>query len=245
MKLKISDSKEQVAKEFSEYFKEIATGDKTIHVALSGGSTPKIVFDYMAAHFGNEIDWSKIKFYWGDERCVPPTDSESNYKMTVDHLLSKIEISSFNIFRVLGENDPEGEAERYSQVLDTELPKLNEIPQFDLVMLGMGDDGHTVSIFPDSISLWDASENCVVATHPDSGQKRVTITGKIVNNAKAVAFLVTGAGKAQKVQEIIKKENDFALYPANLVQPSHGELIWFMDKDAAKGISQNPSSTIL
>lgn len=237
MTLKISDTKEQVAKEFSEYFRELASGDKTIHVALSGGSTPKIVFDYLAAHFGSEIDWSKIKFYWGDERCVPPTDSESNYKMTVDHLLSKIEIPSFNVFRVLGENNPTQEAERYSQVLDTELPKENEIPQFDLVMLGMGDDGHTVSIFPDSIELWDAKENCVVATHPDSGQQRVTITGKIVNNAKAVVFLVTGSGKAEKVREIIKKERDFALYPANLVQPSHGELIWFLDQGAAKELA--------
>ncbi|WP_192347219.1 6-phosphogluconolactonase [Algoriphagus sp. Y33] len=237
MTLKIYDTKEQVAKEFSEYFKKLAETDRTIHVALSGGSTPKIIFDYLAAHFGNEINWSRIKFYWGDERCVAPTDAESNYKMTADHLLSKIDIPSFNIFRVLGENDPAGEAERYSQILDTELPKINDIPQFDLVMLGMGDDGHTVSIFPDSISLWDAKENCVVATHPDSGQKRVTITGKIVNNAKSIAFLVTGSGKAEKVQEIIKKEKDFASYPANLVQPLHGELIWFMDHDAAKGIA--------
>ncbi|MCE7055893.1 6-phosphogluconolactonase [Algoriphagus sp. AGSA1] len=236
MVLKIYNTKEQVAKEFSEYFRELASGEQTIHVALSGGSTPKIVFDYLAGNFGNEIDWSRIKFYWGDERCVPPTDDESNYKMTVDHLLSKIEIPSFNIFRVLGENDPEGEAERYSQVLDTELPKENDTPQFDLVMLGMGDDGHTVSIFPDSISLWDAEENCVVATHPDSGQKRVTITGKIVNNAKAVAFLVTGANKAEKVREILKKEHDFASYPASLVQPSQGELSWFLDRDAARDI---------
>lgn len=236
MKINSYANKEEVAKEFSEYFRDLASSDQKIHVALSGGSTPKVIFDYLADHFGSEIDWSKIFFYWGDERCVPPTDSESNYRMTVDHLLSKIEIPSFNIFRILGENDPSVEAERYSQVLDTELPKLNDIPQFDLVMLGMGDDGHTVSIFPDSISLWDSPENCVVATHPESGQKRVTITGKIVNNAKAVAFLVTGRSKAGKVQEIIKKEHDFASYPAHLVQPSHGELIWFLDEDASKGL---------
>lgn len=236
MTLKISETRAQVAREFSGFFRELTKSDRIIHIALSGGSTPKIVFDYLAEHFGKEIDWSKIKFYWGDERCVAPTDSESNYKMTVDHLLSKIEMPSFNVFRVLGENDPTEEAARYSQVLDTELPKLDEIPQFDLVMLGMGDDGHTVSIFPDSIALWDAKENCVVATHPDSGQKRVTITGKIVNNAKMVAFLVTGASKAEKVREILKKENDFASYPAHLVQPLYGELIWFLDKDAAEGI---------
>lgn len=236
MEIITSESKEIVAKQFSEYFKELAKLDQPLHVALSGGSTPKIVFDYLAANFGSQINWKNIHFYWGDERCVSPTDSESNYKMTVDHLLSKIDMPAENIHRVLGENDPEEEADRYSQVLNAELPKLNDIPQFDLVMLGMGDDGHTVSIFPDSIALWDSPENCVVATHPDSGQKRVTITGKIVNNAKTVAFLVTGSGKAEKVQEILKKEKDFASYPASLVQPLHGKLIWFMDQDAAKGI---------
>lgn len=236
MEIKTSETKEKVAQEFSEYFRQLAKADQPLHVALSGGSTPKIIFDYLAEHFGSEINWKNIHFYWGDERCVPPTDSESNYKMTVDHLLSKIDMPSENIHRVLGENEPLEEAARYGEVLDKNLSKLNDIPQFDLVMLGMGDDGHTVSIFPDSIALWDSPENCVVATHPDSGQKRVTITGKLVNNAKAVAFLVTGAGKAEKVQEIIKKEKDFASYPASLVQPSHGELIWFMDEDAAKGI---------
>jgi 6-phosphogluconolactonase len=156
--------------------------------------------------------------------------------MTVDHLLSKIDMPEENIFRVLGEDDPLEEAARYSKVLDEKLPSANRIPQFDLVMLGMGDDGHTVSIFPDSIGLWDAKENCVVAVHPDSGQKRVTITGKIVNNAKAIAFLVTGAGKAEKVQEIIKKEKGYTKYPAALVQPTDGELTWYLDQDAAKGI---------
>ncbi len=236
MNISISSSKEGLAEEVAYILKDMSDTGEKIHVALSGGSTPKVIFDYIAKELGDEIFWDNINFYWGDERCVPPTDSESNFKMTVDHLLSKIDMPEENIFRVMGENDPEEEAVRYSKVLDDELPIANGIPQFDLVMLGMGDDGHTVSIFPDSIELWDAKENCVVAVHPYSGQKRVTITGKIVNNAKAVAFLVTGAGKAEKVHEIIKKEKDFALYPANLVQPTDGELTWFLDEDAAKGL---------
>lgn len=236
MNIIVSSSKESLAEEFAYMLQEMSdTGDK-IHVALSGGSTPKVIFDYISEELGEEILWDNIKFYWGDERCVPPTDSESNYKMTVDHLLSKIDMPEENIFRVLGENDPEEEAIRYSKVLDDELPIVNGIPQFDLVMLGMGDDGHTVSIFPDSISLWDASENCVVATHPDSGQKRVTITGKIVNNAKAVAFLVTGAGKAEKVHEIVMQEGDYAKYPASLVKPTSEDLTWYLDQDSAKSI---------
>ena len=236
MQLLLSDSKESLAEEFAHHFQELTESTDKIHVALSGGSTPKVVFDFFAKHFAQEIDWSKVYFYWGDERCVPPTDSESNYKMTVDHLISKIEIPAANIFRVLGENDPAEEAIRYGKVLDQELPMANEIPQFDLVMLGMGDDGHTASIFPDSIQLWDSVHNCEVATHPDSGQKRVTITGKIINNAKQIAFLVTGASKAEKLREIVKQEGDFRRYPASLVNPATADLIWYVDQEAATEI---------
>jgi 6-phosphogluconolactonase len=156
--------------------------------------------------------------------------------MTLDHLLSKITIPAENIFRVQGENDPIEEAIHYGNVLDQQLPKVNGIPQFDLVILGLGDDGHTASIFPDSIQLWDSSHNCEVATHPDSGQKRVTITGKIINNAKRVAFLVTGASKAEKVREIVKQEGNFRTYPASLVNPATADLIWYVDQDAAKKV---------
>ncbi|WP_373400507.1 6-phosphogluconolactonase [Algoriphagus halophilus] len=189
MNITVSSSKDSLAEEFAYVLKEMSDTGEKIHVALSGGSTPKVIFDYIADELGDDILWDNINFYWGDERCVPPTDSESNYKMTVDHLLSKVDMPEENIFRVLGENDPEEEAIRYSKILENELPIVNGIPQFDLVMLGMGDDGHTVSIFPYNIELWDAKETCVVAVHPDSGQKRVTITGKVVNNAKAVAFI--------------------------------------------------------
>ncbi|WP_026956133.1 6-phosphogluconolactonase [Algoriphagus vanfongensis] len=236
MEIKILDNKQQVAKVFSEYFAQLAASTDKLTVALSGGSTPKIVFDYLAEHFADKIDWSKIYLYWGDERCVPPTDSESNYKMTVDHLLSKISIPEENIYRVLGENDPEEEAIRYGELLDATLATTKGIPQFDLVLLGMGDDGHTASIFPNSIYLWDSSRNCKVATHPDSGQKRVTITGKVINQAKNVAFLVTGESKKEKVKEVINREGEFNSYPASMVNPTSGELIWFLDQEAATGI---------
>lgn len=234
MQLIISSSKDKLADEFSHQFQELTESQEKVHVALSGGSTPKVVFDYLAENFAAKIDWSKVFFYWGDERCVPPTDSESNYKMTLDHLLSKIAIPTENIFRVQGENDPAEEATRYGEVLDQQLPKSNNIPQFDLVMLGLGDDGHTASIFPDSIQLWDSSHNCEVATHPDSGQKRITITGKLINNAKRIVFLVTGESKAEKVYEIVKEEGSFRSYPASLANPATADLIWFLDKEAAK-----------
>ena len=236
MELRIKETKEQVAEDFSVFFKERCATGEPVHIALSGGSTPKIVFDQLASEFGKDIDWSQVYLYWGDERCVPPTDAESNYKMTVDHLLSKIEIPKTNIYRVKGESDPEEEAKRYGEVLQENIPAANGIPCFDLVILGMGDDGHTASIFPHQIALWDMPENCRVATHPDSGQKRVTITGKVINNAKTVAFLVTGASKAEKVAAIINKAEGYKQYPASLVAPKSDELIWFLDQDAAAGL---------
>ncbi len=236
MELKIYKDKNEVAKEFSSYLADFVATKETVHIALSGGSTPKIVFDSLASDYADKIDWSKIHFYWGDERCVPPTDEQSNYKMTVDHLFSKITMPEENIHRVLGENNPTGEAMRYANLLEINLDRVDGIPQFDLVILGMGDDGHTASIFPHEIALWLAEDHCVVATHPDSGQERVSINGKVINKSKEVAFLVTGESKADKVTEIINKTGDHKSYPASLVNPESGNLVWFLDHSAASGV---------
>ncbi|UII75517.1 6-phosphogluconolactonase [Flagellimonas sp. HMM57] len=237
MELKIYRDKDEVAKQFSEYFSGLVEGKSIFHVALSGGSTPKIVFDLLAADFSSKIDWNKIHFYWGDERCVPPTNDQSNYKMTVAHLFSKVDVPQEHIHRILGENDPHKEAKRYGELLVEHLPSQNGTPQFDLVILGMGDDGHTASIFPHEIELWDSNENCEVAIHPDSGQRRVTLTGKVINNAKEVVFLVTGESKSEKITAILEKKEGHMDYPASLVHPNSGSLVWFMDADAAKELA--------
>ena len=234
MDVKVYKDKNEVARQFSIYFADLVADKKEFHVALSGGSTPKVIFDVLAANYSTKIDWSKIHFYWGDERCVAPTDSQSNYRMTFEHLFSKIKAPKENIHRILGENDPSSEAMRYANLLEINLDRVNETPQFDLVILGMGDDGHTASIFPHQIKLWEANEHCVVATHPDSNQKRISITGKVINVAKEVAFLVTGEEKAVKVDEIHNKKENYKDYPASLVNPKSGNLTWFMDEAAAK-----------
>ena len=233
MELKIYGTKEEVAQKFSNYLQTLIQDKDKIHVALSGGSTPKIVFDELAGKYGDTIPWDRVHFYWGDERCVPPTDEQSNYKMTKDHLLSKIDIPEENIHRIKGEADPQMESVNYATQISQTLPLVDEKPKFDLVILGMGDDGHTASIFPHQIELWDSEKLCEVATHPDSGQLRITITGKLINNADTVVFLVTGKNKSTKLREIIKKEGDYSNYPASLVVPEIGELVWFLDQDAA------------
>jgi len=236
METKIYSDKNEVAVQFASYFATLVKDHGTFHVALSGGSTPKLIFDVLATEYGAAIDWSQIHFYWGDERCVPPTDEQSNFKMTLEHLFSKIDVPKKNIHRILGENQPQGEAMRYANLLEINLDRVHDIPQFDLVLLGMGDDGHTASIFPHEIALWDAADHCTVATHPDSGQKRISINGKVINKAKEVIFLVTGAGKAQKVKEIHQKQNGYKQYPAALVAPESGKLTWFMDEAAAASL---------
>ncbi|MEO0571744.1 MAG: 6-phosphogluconolactonase [Bacteroidota bacterium] len=236
MEVKIFKDKQEVAQLFSAFLADLVRGKEVFHVALSGGSTPKLIFDVLAADYGETIDWAKVHFYWGDERCVPPSDKQSNYKMTVDHLFSKIEVPDVNIHRILGEADPTGEAMRYANLLEINLDRIGGVPQFDLVILGMGDDGHTASIFPHEIVLWDAEDHCVVATHPDSGQKRVSINGKVINTAKEVVFLVTGSGKAEKVDEIHNKKTGYKKYPASLVHPDSGNLTWFLDQETASNL---------
>ena len=233
MKIKAYNSKKEVAIAFSNYLAEAIASKDKIHIALSGGSTPKIVFDELAQNF-QEIDWAKVHLYWGDERCVPPSDDESNYKMTDLHLLSKINIPKENVHRIKGENDPLEEAKQYAKLLKEKLPFKNDIPQFDVVILGMGDDGHTASIFPHEIALWNSTSYCELATHPTSGQKRVSITGQVINNAQTVTFLATGANKADKFKEITTKSGAYLSYPASLVVPTSKNLIWFVDNAAAE-----------
>lgn len=242
MNIEIFKTKDDLNKAFTDRLKEVISKKDTVTIALSGGSTPKLLFDYWAQLPKGEINWSKIRFFWGDERCVPPTDNESNYKMTKQHLFDWVPIPEENIFRIQGENDPESEARRYGELLNHELETTVGIPSFDILMLGMGDDGHTASIFPHEIMFWHSPQNCMVANHPLSGQQRVSLSGKVINAAKNVFFLVTGENKAEKVKEIIEQPDSAKeKYPAALVQPESGNLLWFLDCEAAKLLPQPTS----
>lgn len=205
-------------------------------IALSGGNTPIKIFKYLSEHFNNSIEWNKVTFFWGDERCVPPNDSDSNYKLAVDNLFSKINFRDKNIFRIKGEADPQQEVIAYSKVLEDNLEKLNGAPKFDFILLGLGEDGHTASIFPNEIELFNSTNNCEVATHPISGQKRISITGKIINNAETVSIVGVGNNKAKVVSEILNKSELSKNYPVSLVNPESGNLIWLLDEVSAKMI---------
>lgn len=228
----------ETATKLSEYFasilrEQVISSESKINFALSGGSTPKNIFKLLANNYRDSINWNKINFFWSDERCVPPDDDESNYKMAYDNLLSKISVPEENVFRIKGENDSEVEAKNYSEQIRTVLPQKNQLPQFDLIMLGLGEDGHTASIFPDQIHLLNANNVCSVATHPITKQKRITFAGKVINNARNIVFIVTGNNKSKIVDDILNQKEDSKNYPASFIKPINGNLFWLLDKEAA------------
>ncbi len=238
MELQIYDTRQALAEALAEQFSEWAREGSLEHIALSGGSTPGLWYDVLAEDYWYRLFWRHIHYYWGDERCVPPGDPESNYGMAWDRILSQLPIPEGHIHRMRGEDPAEEEARRYGELLRKQLPSENGLPRFDLVVLGMGEDGHTASIFPHQIGLWDADAPCAVATHPESGQQRITLTGQLINNAARVVFLVSGASKAPKVAEILGGERAAAAYPAARVAPTDGRLIWMLDADAAADLPQ-------
>ena len=202
-------------------------------IALSGGSTPLHLFSYLSEKYTDRISWEKLLVFWGDERCVPPDDSESNYRMAYENLLQNVPIPDANIFRIRGEDDPATEARQYSDLVSSVVPFYNGTPQFDLMLLGLGNDGHTASIFPSAISLFNSPRLFDVAVKPEDNQKRITATGRIINNASKVWFMVTGKGKAEIISRIIEQRSGFEKYPASLVNPASGHLVWLLDKAAA------------
>jgi 6-phosphogluconolactonase len=206
------------------------------HIALSGGDSPKGLFKKISKKYADVIQWERVHFWWGDERCVPSDSDASNFKMTSDHLLSKISIPENNIHRIKGEAEPESEAIRYSTEINKALNLRDGSPVFDLIILGLGDDGHTASIFPDEIELFEDKKTCTVAQHPLSGQNRITLTGHVLNNASRVFFLVTGENKSMRISEIMNDSEAAKLLPAYYISPKNGELIWFLDEPAASKI---------
>lgn len=234
--IKVFSSMDELSQYFGELLRqqidELPEGE-TFSMALSGGSTPKAVFRFLAEHFKEQIPWKRVQLFWGDERCVPPDDKESNYRMAKESLLSHIPIPESSVFRIKGENDPQEEALDYKKVVEQNVSMMEVMPVFDLFMLGMGDDGHTASVFPDHPELFHSDKLFEVAMHPETGQQRITATGKLINHARRVVFLVTGEAKASVLAKILIKTGDWEMLPASMVHPHHGELYWLLDEGAA------------
>ena len=229
MKMIFADP-EELARGAAEYF--VAQMPET--VALSGGSTPKLMFQILADQFRDEVEWSRIQFFWSDERHVPPDHAESNYRMANEALLSHEPVAPENVHRVHGENPDAAEAA--SEYEETIIAVTKQpLPRLDLIFLGLGTDGHTASIFPGSEVLHE-TKRLVAAPYVEKFKShRITMTLPLLNNGAAIVFLVSGAEKAEMVKEVLEGENE---YPAKAVRPVQGELIWMLDKEAAAYLSR-------
>ena len=211
-------------------------------IALSGGSTPKGLFTLLAgdAALQDQIPWSKIHFFWGDERHVPPDHPQSNYRMAREAMLSKAPVPDRNIHRVRAEEPDAGTAAaEYEQEIRTFFKlETGQLPCFDCVLQGMGPDGHTASLFPGTAALHE-TQRLVVANYVEKLQThRITMTAAVLNNAAMIIFLVGGKEKAETLQRVLEGDPQPDLFPSQLIQPSHGQLLWLVERSAATRLSQ-------
>jgi 6-phosphogluconolactonase len=219
---------------------EAAAARGRFAVALSGGETPKTLYRMLARQqFSQKIPWRRVQLYWGDERCVAPDDPASNYGMARDTFIKHVPIPADNVHRLRGEDAPEEAARAYEAELRALAAKerpSSGVPVFDLVLLGLGPDGHVASLFPRSEALLVEDSFCVATEAPD-GSPRLTITAPVINSARRVWLLVSGAGKAGMVAEVLEGLRVPNAVPAQGVAPVHGTLTWFLDEAAAAELS--------
>ncbi len=244
--IKIYSNADELARAAAEWFVALATeaiaARGRFTVALSGGSTPR------AMHLGlssealkAQVDWRRVHIFWGDERCVPPDHEHSNYRMAKETLLERAPIPAGNIHRIRGEADPEQAASEYEQDLRVAyFGNASHVPpRFDLIYLGMGDDGHTASIFPGTSAVREPTRWAVAQAHdfpPPPLVARIRLTPPVINAAAHVAFLVAGAGKAERLQQVLKGPHQPDKLPAQIIQPTSGKLVWMVEEAAAKNI---------
>jgi 6-phosphogluconolactonase len=245
----------KAARHFARLADQYVIGCGRFTVALSGGSTPRAMFTLLAASpFLETVPWSSIYFFWGDERSVPPDHPESNYRLAHETLLSKVPVPPENIFRMPAEQaDPVRAAEEYSATLRhffltgpgalrSATAPLSNLPRFDLVLLGMGPDGHTASLFPGTAAL-SAGQQIVVTNYVEKLKTyRLTLTAATINNARNVTFVVAGEDKAITLKNVLEGEFQPDLYPSQLIRPVNGTLLFLVDEAAARLLKSNPES---
>lgn len=198
-------------------------------VALSGGSTPKGMYGLLAEHH-SFVPWYQTELFFADERCVPPESPESNYRMIYDLLISTVPIPEVNVHRLEGEMSPEIAAERYEQ----EMHKvMGYDPRFDMIVLGMGSDSHTASLFPYTPALHETGRHAVSNYIHKLGMHRLTLTFPLINRAHSVIVLVTGQAKAETLAAVMSGDEDMDMHPVQNVKPTHGRMLWIVDCEAA------------
>jgi 6-phosphogluconolactonase len=233
------------AHEFARRAKRAVQAQGRFAVALSGGKTPRGLYAHLAGDqkLRGQVPWEKVHFFWGDERHVPPDHADSNYRMAYETLLSKVPVLSANIHRIPAEYPAaEPVARQYERTLRAFFRlSAGPLPRFDLVLLGLGTDGHTASLFPGTPALYEQHRLVVVNWVNRLGANRITLTAPVFNNASAVIFLVSGADKAPPLRALVAGRQEADALPAQLIRPIAGELVWLVDRAAAR--LQNDGAT--
>lgn len=208
-------------------------------IALSGGSTPRSLYTLLATNARSAMPWDRTFFFWGDERHVSPADAESNYRMVEESMLSKAPVPAGNVFRVAAENpDATAAADAYEKTLKSFFAlEAGQLPRFDLILLGLGPDGHTASLFPGTAALREESRLVVANWVEKFKTSRITFTLPVLNAARCVAFLVSGTDKAPALHAVLETDAPGEQYPSKLVHPTDGKLIWMIDRAAASELS--------
>ncbi len=208
-------------------------------IALSGGSTPKILYGLLGTEpYRDQINWASVEIFWSDERCVPPDSADSNYALAQEVLLSKIPIPANQIHRMPADQpDREAASREYTSEMQRTFGT-NGIPSFDLLQLGMGPEGHTASLFPHQESLHEQQRLVIPVTVPKPPPPRLTFTPPLLNAARHVLFLVTGSEKAEAVQAVLEGPDQPEEYPAQIVRPPKGEVVWMLDIGAAAKLTK-------
>lgn len=238
MNYKVFATPQDVVISLAETMQAMSLQSQAVHISLSGGSTPKLLFKVLAqAPFADSIQWNNLHFWWGDERCVAPTDAESNFGEANDLLFKHVTIPAANIHRIRGEAEPIAECARFAAEMDAVIPHKQGLPAFDWILLGMGGDGHTASLFPHQTNFDDPAL-AVIATQPQSGQQRISKTARLLENADRITYLVLGESKAEVLFEINSTPAEMLAYPAAKIKASHGETEWYLDAAAAKLLAQ-------
>jgi 6-phosphogluconolactonase len=228
----ISELSQYAARSFIEIANESIQERGRFLVALSGGSTPMRLYELLGNQFQNEVDWSRIHFFWGDERCVPVDDAGNSYEQTKKVLFDKINIPNENTHRILSELEPDSAARAYADTLKVFADPPLAWPRFDLALLGMGDDGHTASLFPNSPMEVDSPALAVTANYQDRPANRVTLTPKVLNTSRNIIFLVAGKAKSVTLSKVLGDSYMPEELPAQRIAPEDGNLIWLIDEEA-------------
>ena len=244
MKLHVFDNPEILSENLAEWIctlvQKTLKQQQSFSLVLSGGSTPKILYEKLASEkYKGRIEWERVRIFWGDERVVPFTDNRNNAKMAFDTLLNKVNVLASQVHIMRTDIEPNFSVAEYRKMLHTYFDSTHH--SFDLVLLGMGDDGHTLSLFPGSTIIDDNYHWVNSVFNEQQEMYRITLMPALINKAKKIVFMVDGEKKANTLEKVLEGPQQPQQLPAQLIQPASGELHWFLDKAAAKNLHNIPA----